>query len=435
MQLHYWCVGALAVLGGTTAGAAPAFVVERYEVELRIDAEAKRIDGSERLRVRSEASGLDVLHFPLNGLDVSSVRDRDKKNLAFAASGETLEIPLRKPLARNGKTTIDVDYVARAPRGVVFDPGPTIYTIFSTCHWMVCREEPGERASFTVSLIVPTGTTVVAGGEPEATTAITKTLERHTWSQREPYPTYLFGFAFGPLQQARDGKRPTELLYYGAATPSSLQELFAPTRAMLEFFRERAGVRFPHPAYRQVMVDGDAAQELSTLSIVGRNGLEARLEDPHEDWLIAHELCHQYWGNLLTCADWTHFWLNEGLTTFMVAAWKEQRWGRDAYDRELALCRERRARATAAGFDVPLTFAGDYPSLRIKRAVVYSKGALFLAALRETLGDRVFWSALRRYTRRFAGRSVTSRDFQQIFERESKRDLSALFGEWVYGRP
>lgn len=179
-------------------------------------------------------------------------------------------------------------------------------------------------------------------------------------------------------------------------------------------------------------MEGDAAQEASSFSILGWNGLEPMLTDPQEDWLIAHELAHQYWGNLLTCAEWSHFWLNEGLTTFLVAAYKQERWGAKAYQRELGLFQARRAKAAAAGFDVPLTFAGDYPSLSVKRAVVYSKGALFLAALRERLGDRVFWAGLSRYTRAFAGRSVTSADFQHSFERESRQDLSRLFAEWVY---
>ena len=82
------------------------------------------------------------------------------------------------------------------------------------------------------------------------------------------------------------------------------------------------------------------------------------LTTPEEDWAIAHELAHQWWGNLVTCADWTHFWLNEGITTFMVAAWKEHRWGRPAYDRELAILQRRADEATAAGLDVPLTYSG-----------------------------------------------------------------------------
>jgi aminopeptidase N len=166
--------------------------------------------------------------------------------------------------------------------------------------------------------------------------------------------------------------------------------------------------------------------------VLGRQLLAARLADPTEDWLVAHELAHQFWGNLVTCADWSHFWLNEGLTVFMVAAYKERRWGRAAYERELKLWQGRREAAAAEHFDVPLTFAGEYPSLRTRRAIQYSKGALFVARLREVMGERAFWAALRKYTRAFAGRVARTQDLQRVFAAETDRDLRALFAEWAY---
>lgn len=90
--------------------------------------------------------------------------------------------------------------------------------------------------------------------------------------------------------------------------------------------------------------------------------------------------------------------------------------------------------AAEAGFDVPLAWAGPYPSLGMKRRIAYAKGALFLDALRGTLGEAAFWDGLRRYTRENVDRSVESRDLQRAMEAASGRDLSALFAEWVYGR-
>ncbi len=69
----------------------------------------------------------------------------------------------------------------------------------------------------------------------------------------------------------------------------------------------------------------------------------------------------------------------------------------------------------------------------MRRAVQYSKGALFLAHLRETIGDEAFWKGLRAFTRGHAGGTVTSRDFQDAMQDASGRDLEPLFVEWVYG--
>ena len=155
------------------------------------------------------------------------------------------------------------------------------------------------------------------------------------------------------------------------------------------------------------------------------------LEDPSEDWLIAHELAHQWWGNLVTCATWADFWLNEGVTTFMVAAWKEQRWGREAYEREMALARRRVESARAAGVDVGLTYAGPYLSVPLWRAITYSKGALFMDALRTELGEQRFWAGLKAWTQTYSGGAASTADFQRVMEDAAGRNLNDLFVSWV----
>jgi aminopeptidase N len=224
------------------------------------------------------------------------------------------------------------------------------------------------------------------------------------------------------------------LSYLGeGASASMLEAVFAPTPAMVAFFEGKAGLPLPGGRYTQLLTPGAEAQEVAGFSLIGRKVIEPMLADPQEDWAIAHELAHQWWGNPVTCRDLSEFWLNEGVTTFMVAAWKEHRWGRPAYERELELARRRFATAEKAGFDVPLAFAGAYPSLGVRRAVQYYKGALFLDALRTEMGDRAFWDGLRRYTREHAGGVVDSRDLQRAMEQSSRSDLRPLFERWVYG--
>src|SRR5262249_1087953 len=140
------------------------------------------------------------------------------------------------------------------------------------------------------------------------------------------------------------------------------------------------------------------------------------LDDPHEDWVIAHELAHQWWGNAITCADWRELWLNEGLTVFMVAAYKEMRWGKPMYERELQLANKRWSTAKEQGFDVPLSWTGNYPSLKLKRAMAYAKAVVFLDVLRHDLGDDAFWRGIQAYTRDNWNGTVTARDFQSAME-------------------
>ena len=233
---------------------------------------------------------------------------------------------------------------------------------------------------------------MVASGRLIATLPAPPGLQRVVWEETQPYSPYLYGFAAGRLSQVTLHAGPTELLLFGAGvTAADLEARFRPTDNMFRFFEQKATIALPRPTYAQVLVPGSEAQEKTSFSLIGREELDPILVDETEDWVIAHELAHQWWGNLITCKDWTHFWLNEGITSFMVAAYKEPRWGAAAYARELSLLRVRHQRAIDASFDVKLAFAGDYPSLTIRRAITYSKAALFLDLLRRQLGDPAFW--------------------------------------------
>jgi aminopeptidase N len=231
------------------------------------------------------------------------------------------------------------------------------------------------------------------------------------------------------LDQASEGR----LRYLGAGQDeAALRTKFKETALVLAFFEEKAGVPLPNPVYTQLLVPGSIAQEASSFALIGNRMLDLILEDPQEDWVVAHEMAHQWWGNLVTCGSWSEFWLNEGIAVFMTAAWKQARWGDAAYQRELALARRRWQGAVDAGFDKPLSWPGEYPSASVMRAIHYSKGALFMDTLRVDIGESAFWAGLRGYTRANAGRNVTARDLQAAMEASAGRSLSALFDAWVY---
>jgi aminopeptidase N len=356
----------------------------------------------------------------------------DGRAVAPVLRGDDAVLPLPEALGRGRTASLLVEYHGTPRRGLTFD-GDSVYTTYSTCDWMFCAQDrPGDKATLRLELTLPRGLRSIGSGTLSLTPQGAQ--ERHVWRETRPYSSYLFGFAAGRFRTVEGQSGRTRLLHVSAvATPDELARVFTDTGAALRFFQERAGVAFPHRTYAQLLVAGGEAQEAAAFSVLGAETM-APVLDGDEDWAVPHELAHQWWGNLVTCASWTDFWLNEGITVFMAAAWKEQRWGRAAYERELATARERLAVAAAAGFDVPLDFAGTYPSLRIRRAVQYSKGALFMDRLRRELGEAAFWSALRRYTRENAGRTVTTADFRRAFERSTGRDLSAAFAGWVETR-
>lgn len=256
----------------------------------------------------------------------------------------------------------------------------------------------------------------------------------YQWIERHPISTYLFGFAAGSFAATASRADGVELEYFGTAlSPADLQRAFADMPAMLHFFEARAGVRYRGHTYALVLAAESVEQEVDRFTELGEAYARRLLQDPTDEWLLAHEFAHQWWGNGVTCRTWNDFWLNEGLASFMADAWKEKRFGRAAYLREIELSRTRYERVREAGHDHPLVYESwDHPTAS-DRVIVYHKGAYVLSLLRDQLGDALFWKGLRAYTRAAMGGAVTTRDFQRAMEGATQRNLSAFFARWVYG--
>jgi aminopeptidase N len=419
------------ILGKPSLAAEAIYDFAAFDTTIAPDFDEKTIIGETRITVTAAGGAVASFDVTANALRVDAVQG----GRITATQNGLWTVTLDAPLRPGRMTTVTVKYSGKPARGLIFGED-VVYTSYFACDWMICAQDrPGDKAAFTLRLDLPPGLTSLGPGTMSREPG-TRGLERHVWRETRPYSSFLYGFAAGRMTSAFLPSRRIVLAVLaerGAADSARIQSMFATTGEMLDFFEAKAGVPFPHARYTQLLVKGWEAQEATHFSIIGTQMIDPILANLQEDWVIAHELAHQWWGNLVTCADWSEFWLNEGIVTFMTAAWKEQKHGRAAYDREMDLARKRLATAAEAGFDKPLAWRGDYPSLRIRRAVQYSKGALFLDALRTEIGDGAFWAGLKLYTQRHAGGTVVSADFQRAMEQASQRDLSAMFKTWVTG--
>lgn len=417
------------------AAAAPGdgFDVLRYDLALTPDIQDRTVAGREVITLRVASERLQRLSFSANALNIDNAT-LDGAPVVAVVRDETLDFDLPKPLTRGRTVRLELSYHGRPARGLA-GSATGLYTSYFACDWMVCLQDRfGDKAAFSLALRVPAGLDTLSVGRRIARTPAPDGGEIHRWAAPRPYSAYLFGFAVGRFARAGDQVGSTRLSYLSdVADAAELKRRFAQTRQTVQFLSAKAGLPLPVGDYSQLLVQGREAQEAASYSVLGVDALATQADDPAEDWAITHELAHQWWGNLVTCATLKDFWLNEGVTTFMTAAWKEHRYGRAAYEAELAVARGRLDKARALGFDKPLTWDGRYPNLSTRRAIQYSKGALFMDHLRITLGEDAFWAGLRRYTRAHAGGTVTSLDLKRAMEAASGRDLRPLFSEWVFG--
>jgi len=410
-----------------------SFDVSQYAVELVLDVTAGTISGHERIELTIRDATRSLV-FDSGALAVESVAD-GRGPLPFVQGARRLIVTLPAEAPAGEHRRIDVTYHGAPRNGLtLLADSAQAYTAFSTSQWMVAVDAPDDRATLDLEVTMPTGWKAAGSGRQMAG-AGRKGRTVYHWRQDRDVPTYTFGFVAGVFAEVTQAHRGLALRYLGAAFPADdLRRIFRDTPAMMDFLEERAGVPYPGDAYTQALVPVSGGQELAGLSHMSDAYGRTVLADATATSLIAHELAHQWWGNLVTNRDWTHFWLNEGFATFMAAAYKERVRGRDAYQADVEGWRRRVDQLRAAGTDKALVFPDWNRPSADDRAVVYQKGALVLHELRELLGDTPFWAAVRAYTQRHAGQPVTSTDLQRAFEASSGRDLSRFFGERVYQR-
>jgi aminopeptidase N len=433
-QAPPFLVPALSLLLALPARAAPCpadgFQALRYDARLEVVPAERTVAGDVAVELERCGPG-DVVALDARDMVVAAV-SAGGAPLPFTHDGTTLRIPLPRSARRQ---EVRVRYTARPTRGMRFGPD-YVHTVFHTGHWMVTRADPADKAELALSVVLPAGFDAVSGGEELGREALPDGRVRFAWRLARPHSSYLFGFAAGRFTRGGARGGATRLRYAAQGfTPAQLDTVFAATAPALRFFEEVSGVRYPGASYVQALVPGARGQEMAQMAVMDTAYGRSVLADPREDYLVVHELAHAWWGNLLTNADWGDFWLNEGVTTFMVAAYKERRWGRDEYEREMLIARAGYERALAAS-PRPVAQAGLRTSDEAGGPVTYSGGARVLHFLRRQMGERAFWNGMRAYTRAGAATGVVrTADLRRAMERASGRDLAWLFDAWVHGAP
>ncbi|HEX8951386.1 MAG TPA: M1 family aminopeptidase, partial [Polyangia bacterium] len=211
---------------------------------------------------------------------------------------------------------------------------------------------------------------------------------------------------------------------------------FGNTAKMIELFAERTGRAYPWPRYSQITVaefifGGMENTSATTLTDQTLHDARAHLDFSSEP-LISHELAHQWFGDLLTCRDWSQGWLNEGFATYMELVWKEHSAGRDEADYDRLADQEAYLDEDAHRYRRPIVTNVFHEPIDVFDRHLYEKGGCVLHMLRSELGDARFWKAIRHYVKKHAGGSVETRDLARAVDEATGWNPDRFFDQWVF---
>jgi aminopeptidase N len=408
-----------------------------YDVTLEPNPNDKSVKGSVKIKLIAKAKNINEIVFSAKYKSIFNVVS-EQGAIEYNISDGLLIIKFDKPLVDGKEYNISIEYLSQPKKGMRYYQDH-LFTVYHTANWLISHTNINDKASFELHLIHTKNLISVGNGKLISQQEIAGEKLISHWQQSSPIPIYTFGFALGKFQSVIEDYRGSTLSYFFRGKEQSnfdtesIKKIFVDVPDMVQFFEEKSGISLPNNGYKYIFVDGAIAQEAAGFSLIGERYGHTVLQDTNENWFIAHELAHEWWGNSITCANFSHFWLNEGLVQFLVAAYKEHLFGEEAYKKEIQIAISRVNRAVKKGRSSPVAFKHEIAETEINRTMVYSKGALVFYMLRKKLGDKFFWQALRKYSKTYNGKSVTTQNLKLIFEIESGQDLGKFFDRWVYG--
>jgi aminopeptidase N len=425
--------------------------IDHLFVDLALDFETKSVRGRAVLDFRRVAPKASSLQVDAIGFELDSVRVDDGSGLkpvAYTYDGETISL---QGLPERGQ--LRIDYKATPKRGLYFlAPDEHVkhrpLQAWTQCqdedarHFIPCVDKPHVKMTSELSATVPSGFQVLSNGELLSAETRGKAPWTYRFKLDQPHPSYLLTLVVGhfdvvddrPVQLA-DREVPIRYLVPVGQAGSAARSL-GETPRMLEFFSRRFGVDFPWSRYSQVVVSDFifGGMENTTATTLYEHVLldERAALDISSCDLVAHELAHQWFGDYVTCRDWSHAWLNEGFATFCEHLEREQRLGRDEYDYGVAGDVDTYLSEAAARYQRPIVCRDYAEPIDLFDRHLYEKGGLVLHMLRRELTDDLFFEGVQRYLKRHAFAIVETNDLMRALEEVSGRSLERFFDQWVY---
>ncbi|MDZ7262931.1 MAG: M1 family aminopeptidase [candidate division KSB1 bacterium] len=422
---------------------------QHIKLILDLDLEQKSLIGDAIITLLPQIDTLRSFQLHAKNMAIQQITLADQRPLSFVADSETVTIHLGQAAQESDTITIVISYFTRPMAGLYFnlpsDEKPQLpYQIYthsepiSARYWFPCYDEPDDKVTSEIIATVPDNFFLLSNGRLLSTIHDRK-LKTKTfhWYQDLPHATYLMCLTAGEYVEIRDQVGTTPLQYYVYPQDSlNAANSFAQTPRMLTLFERLFGYRYPWAKYAQIVVADYQAggMEHTSATTLNDNTIHDRRAhlDADSDELVAHELAHQWFGNLVTCRSWTHLWLNEGFATYAEVLYQE--FGHGLADAQHAIhdLQKTYFELVDPKFPQPIVYEAFLHPDDLFNHLTYQKAALVLHMLRNVIGDSLFFASLKTYLQHYAFGVATTADFQQVVSEVSRQNLDWFFDQWLF---
>jgi len=422
---------------------------EKQHVLGKADLSFKAIRNSDALWL--DAKGFDFHMIKLNGREIEK----------YLYDGKNVVIPLGRVYKRDETFEVYIDYTAKPNEGeekgsaaITSDKGlffinplgidkttpQQIWTQGETennSRWFPTIDKPNERCTQEIYLTVQSKFETLSNGKLISSQENSDGTRTDYWKQDLPHAPYLFMLGIGEFAIVEEKWKGKDLLYYVEEEYKPYaKEIFGHTPEMLSFFSDLLNYPYPWAKYAQIIVRDyvSGAMENTTAVIFGDfvQKTDRELIDNHNDFIVAHELIHHWFGDLVTCENWANLTMNEGFANYGEYLWFEHKYGKDyaEYHRIKELNAYLQTVQMQGSHDL---IWYDYEDKEHTfDAHSYNKGALVLHMLRNYVGDEIFFLGLNKYLVDNAYTEVEADELRLAMEDVSGEDLNWFFNQWYF---
>ncbi|MBX8631744.1 MAG: HEAT repeat domain-containing protein [Thermoplasmata archaeon YP2-bin.285] len=422
--------------------------IEHMKLHIRVDIRRRSITGRVDYNIlRLETGTLEEIVLDAKEMEIEEVLCQGRQ-ISYSYTGGAIHIPVKGIEGR--RLDISISYSCSPEAGFYFvspdesNPGKP-WQAWSqgedeySGYWFPCFDYPNMKYTTEISVTADEQFTSVSNGKLMKVVDDRRNKKRtFVWFESVPHSTYLNSVAVGEFAVIEDRWKNIPVTYYvQKGREEEAKRSFGKTPKMIDFFSKLIGVDYPYEKYSQVAVSDfiwGGMENVSATTQTDETLHDARAEnDFPSTGLVAHELAHQWWGDLLTAKDWSNIWLNEGFATYFDGLFREHDEGEDEFHVFLEQCAEAYFKEDAENYRRPIVQRSYLYPAELFDKTTYQKGALVLHMLRKELGDDVFFHSISNYCKTNMLKNVETADLIRAIEETSGRNLQWFFDQWVYG--